>query len=135
LSEKVLNYPEVSIYLGNWPRLFASMISHGTGDIDRAIRLAREARSVANRGGYPVQLVWSDLLLARQHRQASPATAMRYANRAREHSRRMRIRPCLAWALIESGHLRNALGHEQKAREFLREGRRLASQMGLQSDG
>ena len=133
LSEKMLSYPEVSLYHGNWPRLFASMIRHGTGDGDRAMRLAQAARTVAKKGGYPLQLVWSDLLLARQHCRTSPAIASRYIHRAREQSRLMRIKPCLAWALIESGHVQNALGREQEAREFLRKGHRLGYEIGLQS--
>ena len=131
MCKRMLTYAEGSLYHGNWPRLFAGMIMHETGDYDGAMRLAEAANAVARKGRYPIQLVWSDLLLGRLHREASPIAAKRHIRRALVQSRSMRMRPCTAWALMEMGHLHRSLGSDDKAQEFRSQATRLARALGL----
>lgn len=135
LVRHVLSYAEDSLYQANWPRLFGSMVATGTGDTDEAIRLAEVAYRVACKGGYPVQVIWSDLILTHLLAALRSRRAERHLEHALIASRRMGIRPCRARALIELGNLQRARGHEREAHESWRKGRRLAVVIGLKTDG
>jgi tetratricopeptide (TPR) repeat protein len=132
LCRRMLAYEETSLYHGNWPRLFGGMILHAVGDHAAALALAESAALVARKGGYPLQVVYSDLLLARLHRTTRPRTALRHADRALTLSRRMGMRPGVARALIEQGNVRQMMNGDDDARRLWRQGLRLADAIGLQ---
>jgi class 3 adenylate cyclase/tetratricopeptide (TPR) repeat protein len=135
LCQCVLTFDETSLYQANWPRLFGSMIMRKAGDHDAALRLAAASEATARKGGYPLQLVWSDLVLAQLYRETRPRAAARHLERALAQSRRMRMRPCQARALIETGNFRQEFGNENEARHYWRQGVKIARTIGMRVMG
>ncbi len=131
LIRRVLNYPEVSIYHANWPRIFGGLVLDAGGFHEEALGLASAALAAARKGRYPVQTVWCELLLARLRRDTSRAAASRHVARALAESERMGLRPCIARALFESAELHRMAGQEHEAERLIRQGMRKADMMGL----
>lgn len=131
LARKALNHSEASLYHANWPRLFGAMILDANGLHDEALQLASAALAAARKGRYPVQCVWSDLLLAHLHRGPRTAAASRHLARALADSKRMGLRPCIARALFENARLHRMARQEDEARRLFGKADRLAKAMGL----
>lgn len=135
LCRDALAYAENSLYFSNWPRLFGSLLLGTSGDTDEAIGLARTVNNRARTDGYPVQAVWSSLVLGHLYRRIDGRMARRCLDRALAESRRMGVRPCQARALIELGNIQQARGDIEGAGKFWRKGNRLATAIGLRTDG
>jgi class 3 adenylate cyclase/tetratricopeptide (TPR) repeat protein len=110
LCRRVLAYKEESYHHANWARLYGTMILHETGQVHEALALARRASQVAQRWGYVVQTVWSDLLLAELLQTDDPQRARRHLKKATQLSETLGMRPSHERCRILSGQL-----HRQKS--------------------
>jgi class 3 adenylate cyclase/tetratricopeptide (TPR) repeat protein len=133
LVRRALSHPEKSLYLANWPRLLGSLILQANGEAEEALRLAVAAHRVARKGPYPLQLAWSELVLGYLYRDAKSAVAARCFGRALAQARRLKMRPCVVRALMETADLKRRTGHKAEAQNLWRKATKLALDMGLTS--
>ena len=126
LCKRVLAYDEESYHHANWSRLYGAMIFRETGQAAASMALARQASATARKWGYVVQMAWSDLLLAQLSQATDPRQARRYLSRAIALCESIKMRPCLARCLIQSGDLYRQQNQMRRALTAIADGEKLA---------
>lgn len=130
-AQRALSHQEKSVYLANWPRLFGSLVLHANGDTEKAAQLASVARRLAHKGPYPLQLAWSELVFGYLSRDANPAAAGRHFSRALIQGQQLKMRPCVARALIEMASLHRSAGRDDEAKKLWHRATMLLREMSL----
>jgi class 3 adenylate cyclase/tetratricopeptide (TPR) repeat protein len=118
LCRRVLAFDEESHHHANWSRLYGAMIFRETGHVGEALPLAKRASQVARKGGYVVQIAWSDLLLAKFHEVNSPSQALAHLRRATRLCEDIQLRPCLVRSLVQSSEICRKQNQIDLAREL-----------------